>query len=105
MVNIQDAGVFACQLLNRDLWSVPYVKEVVKENFVFLQVSIVYFVFVCQESLVYRCSRLLTTATTQFYSDSTEGKKYATYYPLKGFPHIAIIDPRTGNQEANNRGS
>ncbi|KAK3814364.1 MAG: hypothetical protein J3Q66DRAFT_402919 [Benniella sp.] len=70
MVNIQDAGVFACQLLNRDLWSVPYVKEVVKENFIFLQ----------------------------FYSDSAEGKKYATFYPLNGFPHIAIIDPRTAER-------
>ena len=38
MVNIQEAGVFACQVLNRDLWSDPGVKEVVKENFIFLQV-------------------------------------------------------------------
>ncbi|KAF9984754.1 UBX domain-containing protein 7 [Mortierella antarctica] len=68
MVNIQEAGVFACQVLNRDLWSDRSVKEIVKENFVFLQ----------------------------FYSDSVEGKKYAAYYPLKTFPHIAIIDPRTG---------
>ncbi|KAG0365273.1 hypothetical protein BGZ54_006695 [Gamsiella multidivaricata] len=67
MVNIQEAGVFACQVLNRDLWSDPSVKEIVKENFIFLQ----------------------------FYSDSVEGKKYAAYYPLKTFPHIAIIDPRT----------
>ncbi|KAF9291559.1 hypothetical protein BGZ68_003497 [Mortierella alpina] len=67
MVNIQEAGVFACQVLNRDLWSDKSVKEIVKENFVFLQ----------------------------FYSDSVEGKKYAAYYPLKTFPHIAIIDPRT----------
>ncbi|KAF9931958.1 hypothetical protein BGZ67_005055 [Mortierella alpina] len=67
MVNIQEAGVFACQVLNRDLWSDRSVKEIVKENFVFLQ----------------------------FYSDSVEGKKYAAYYPLKTFPHIAIIDPRT----------
>ncbi|KAG0210310.1 hypothetical protein BGX28_009466 [Mortierella sp. GBA30] len=67
MVNIQEAGVFACQVLNRDLWSDKSVKEIVKENFIFLQ----------------------------FYSDSVEGKKYAAYYPLKTFPHIAIIDPRT----------
>ncbi|KAG0255260.1 hypothetical protein BG011_005223 [Mortierella polycephala] len=67
MVNIQEAGVFACQVLNRDLWSDKRVKEIVKENFVFLQ----------------------------FYSDSVEGKKYAAYYPLQTFPHIAIIDPRT----------
>ncbi|KAG0079935.1 hypothetical protein BGZ93_011407 [Podila epicladia] len=70
MVNIQEAGVFACQVLNRDLWSAANVKEVVKENFVFLQ----------------------------FYSDSAEGKKYTAYYPLKTFPHISIIDPRTGER-------
>ncbi|KAG0235760.1 hypothetical protein BGW42_004810 [Actinomortierella wolfii] len=67
MVNIQEAGVFACQVLNRDLWSNDQVKEIVKENFVFLQ----------------------------FYADNAEGKKYATFYPIKSFPHIAIIDPRT----------
>ncbi|KAG0039724.1 hypothetical protein BGZ82_007026 [Podila clonocystis] len=70
MVNIQEAGVFACQVLNRDLWSDAGVKEIVKENFVFLQ----------------------------FYSDSAEGKKYTAYYPLKTFPHISIIDPRTGER-------
>ncbi|KAG0358193.1 hypothetical protein BG005_002611 [Podila minutissima] len=70
MVNIQEAGVFACQVLNRDLWSAANVKEVVKENFIFLQ----------------------------FYSDSAEGKKYTAYYPLKTFPHISIIDPRTGER-------
>ncbi|KAG0337821.1 hypothetical protein BG004_007484 [Podila humilis] len=70
MVNIQEAGVFACQVLNRDLWSDASVKEVVKENFIFLQ----------------------------FYSDSAEGKKYTAYYPLKTFPHISIIDPRTGER-------
>ncbi|KAF9191616.1 hypothetical protein BGZ51_006987 [Haplosporangium sp. Z 767] len=70
MVNIQEAGVFACQVLNRDLWSDKRVKEIVKENFVFLQ----------------------------FYSDSVEGKKYAAYYPLQTFPHIAIIDPRTAER-------
>ncbi|KAG0057612.1 hypothetical protein BGZ83_006985 [Gryganskiella cystojenkinii] len=71
MVNIQEAGVFACQVLNRDLWSDPSVKEVVKENFIFLQ----------------------------FYSDSVEGKKYAAYYPFRsGNPHIAIVDPRTAER-------
>ncbi|KAG0237697.1 hypothetical protein B0O80DRAFT_176637 [Mortierella sp. GBAus27b] len=71
MVNIQDAGIFACQVLNRDLWSDPDVKEVVRENFIFLQ----------------------------FYSDSAEGKKYTAYYPFKEeFPHIAIIDPRTAER-------
>ncbi|KAJ1950088.1 UBX domain protein Ubx2, partial [Dispira parvispora] len=37
MVNIQKVSEFACQILNRDLWSDIAVKQVVRENFVFLQ--------------------------------------------------------------------
>ncbi|KAF9582423.1 hypothetical protein BGW38_000227 [Lunasporangiospora selenospora] len=68
MVNIQDPTVFACQTLNRDLWSSQKVKEVIRESFVFLQEAHV------------------------------EGKKYIAYYPLKTYPHIAIIDPRTAER-------
>lgn len=37
LVNIQDAQEFQCQILNRDLWSNPGVKMIVKEHFVFWQ--------------------------------------------------------------------
>jgi uncharacterized protein YyaL (SSP411 family) len=39
MVNLQDPTEFACQVMNRDLWSEQAVKDVVNESFVFLQVS------------------------------------------------------------------
>ncbi|KAK9703008.1 UBX domain protein Ubx2 [Basidiobolus ranarum] len=70
MVNIQEVSEFVCQILNRDLWSDKTVQDIIKENFLFLQ----------------------------FSSDSVEGKKYLTFYPIENYPHIAIIDPRTGER-------
>ncbi|KAJ2957363.1 hypothetical protein NQZ79_g6883 [Umbelopsis isabellina] len=67
MVNLQDPTEFACQVMNRDLWSEQAVKDVVNESFVFLQ----------------------------YGSESPEGKRYVTYYPIETYPHVAIIDART----------
>ena len=39
MVNIQDACEFPCQVLNRDVWSNEAVKTILKEHFIFWQVS------------------------------------------------------------------
>ena len=75
MVNIQDGSVFACQVLNRDLWKNPGVVETLKENFVFLQYS----------------------------KDDPRAEQYTQYYfhdhqnPAV-YPHISIVDPRTGEQ-------
>jgi hypothetical protein len=38
IVNIQNVSEFPCQVLNRDVWSNRTIKELVKENFLFLQV-------------------------------------------------------------------
>ncbi|KAG2185749.1 hypothetical protein INT43_002184 [Umbelopsis isabellina] len=70
MVNLQDPTEFACQVMNRDLWSEQAVKDVVNESFVFLQ----------------------------YGSESPEGKRYVTYYPIETYPHVAIIDARTGER-------
>ena len=75
LVNIQDPSIFDCQLLNRDLWKNPGVLETVKENFIFIQYS----------------------------KDNPRGSPYIQYYfPNKdvdsAYPHIAIVDPRTGEQ-------
>ena len=45
LVNIQDAGEFQCQVLNRDVWSSKAVKSVISEHFLFWQVSISRFLF------------------------------------------------------------
>ena len=40
LVNIQDTQEFACQVLNRDVWNNPKVKDTVKANFIFWQVRV-----------------------------------------------------------------
>jgi hypothetical protein len=75
LVNIQDPGVFDCQALNRDIWKHDGIKETVKENFIFMQYS----------------------------KDDPAGQQYIQYYfqrhdDQSAYPHIAIVDPRTGEQ-------
>ncbi|KAI9778176.1 MAG: hypothetical protein M1835_004995 [Candelina submexicana] len=75
LVNVQDPAVFDCQVLNRDIWKNPGVKETVKENFVFIQ----------------------------YGKDDPNGNQYNQYYfqdrdNQDAYPHIAIVDPRTGEQ-------
>lgn len=70
LVNIQNGQQFNCQVLNRDVWSNQTVKDILKENFIFWQV----------------------------YHDSFEGSRYVQFYGVNGLPHVAIIDPRTGEQ-------
>ncbi|PYH43391.1 DNA-protein crosslink repair co-factor UBX5, partial [Aspergillus saccharolyticus JOP 1030-1] len=75
LVNIQDSSIFDCQVLNRDLWKDPGVRDTVKEHFVFLQYS----------------------------KDDPRAAPYLQYYfqasdVSDNFPHIAIVDPRTGEQ-------
>ena len=39
LLNIQNSEEFECQCLNRDLWSDDTVKEIIKANFIFIQVN------------------------------------------------------------------
>jgi len=68
LVNIQDSKEFQCQVLNRDLWSNPGVKAIITEHFVFWQQ----------------------------YKESDEAERYMTFYTIKEWPYVSIIDPRTG---------
>lgn len=75
LVNVQDPSIFDCQVLNRDIWKNPSIKETVKENFLFMQYS----------------------------KDDPRGGQYVNYYfqardSDDAYPHIAIVDPRTGEQ-------
>lgn len=70
LVNIQDVAVFQLQVMNRDFWSQPLVKLVVKENFVFLQ----------------------------YQEDSPNGSQYVNFYHIDECPHLAILDPWTGER-------
>ena len=75
LVDVQDPAIFDCQVLNRDLWKNDSIKETVKENFIFMQ----------------------------FSKDDPKGSQYIQYYfqnreNQDAYPHIAIVDPRTGEQ-------
>ncbi|GAB1608688.1 UBX domain-containing protein 7-like isoform X2 [Argonauta hians] len=72
MVNIQNVQEFACQTLNRDVWSNSAVRNIVKEHFILWQV----------------------------YHDSEEGRKYMQFYKVNVWPYIAILDPQTGEKLA-----
>jgi hypothetical protein len=75
LVNVQDPSIFHCQQLNRDIWKHEGIRELVKENFIFMQYS----------------------------KDDPRGNQYTQYYfsmrdDDSAYPHIAIVDPRTGEQ-------
>jgi UBX domain-containing protein 7 len=75
LVDIQDPSIFDCQALNRDLWKNESIVETVQENFVFIQ----------------------------YNKDDPRASQYIQYYfpgyqsPAE-YPHVAIVDPRTGEQ-------
>ena len=76
LVNVQDPSIFDCQVLNRDIWKNAQIQETIRENFVFLQYS----------------------------KSDPRGQEYINYYfntqreREDAYPHIAIVDPRTGEQ-------
>lgn len=68
LVNIQNTEEFACQVLNRDVWSNAAVKSIINEHFIFWQV----------------------------YHTTRDGQRYMQFYGVNSFPYVAILDPRTG---------
>ncbi|KAF2099219.1 hypothetical protein NA57DRAFT_38829 [Rhizodiscina lignyota] len=75
LINVQDPSVFDCQVLNRDIWKNEGIKETIRENFLFIQ----------------------------YNKDDPAGLEYIQYYfpaheSHDAYPHIAIVDPRTGEQ-------
>ena len=77
LVNLQNMNDFNCQALNRDVWKHRSIVELVSENFIFLQ----------------------------YDKDYPDAQEYVTFYfPNQShenpdnYPHVAIIDPRTGEQ-------
>lgn len=86
LVNVQDNSIFACQTLNRDIWKAPEVMATVKENFIFLQMD-----RTGRDGRDY--IRLYLPAARDPAVVLASG---ASNHDI--FPHIAIIDPRTGEQ-------
>lgn len=70
MVTVSDSTEFACEVMKRDVWRIPEVKTLIRENFIFL-----------------------------FYaSTSVDGAHHRNFYPFDSYPYVAIIDPRTGER-------
>lgn len=77
MVNLQDLEVFQCQVLNRDVWKEENVRTLVKEHFIFLQ---------------YDKKERRAQSYIQLYFPNGAHENSDNY------PHVSIIDPRTGEQ-------
>ncbi|KAK1779450.1 hypothetical protein QBC45DRAFT_374513 [Copromyces sp. CBS 386.78] len=77
MVNLQDMADFNCQALNRDIWKDGPIKELVKHNFIFLQ---------------YDKADRSAEQYISFYLPNQ------THENPQNYPHVSIIDPRTGEQ-------
>ena len=67
LVNIQSDSDFACHALNRDVWRDELVENLVRDGFIFWQAV----------------------------DTTSEGSTYSERYRVSGYPHVAIIDPRT----------
>lgn len=77
LVNVQDMTDFNCQTLNRDIWKNKLVASLARESFILLQYS----------------------------KNDPRAQEYQTFYFNQqaqenpdNFPHVSIIDPRTGEQ-------
>jgi hypothetical protein len=75
LINVQDPNIFDCQVLNRDIWKNAGIVETVKEHFIF----------------------------KQYNKSDPQAATYFSYYFQQhesddAYPHIAIVDPRTGEQ-------
>eukprot|EP01113_Clastostelium_recurvatum_P024209 TRINITY_DN2888_c0_g1_i1.p1 TRINITY_DN2888_c0_g1~~TRINITY_DN2888_c0_g1_i1.p1 ORF type:complete len:486 (+),score=135.25 TRINITY_DN2888_c0_g1_i1:60-1460(+) len=70
LINVQTPTEFNCQRLNRDTWSDKTLRRIIKEHFIFWQVD----------------------RTVE------EGEKFCAEYPVNSVPHIAIIDPHSGER-------
>ncbi|KAI5951957.1 ubx2 [Candida jiufengensis] len=70
LINIQDSSEFQSQVFNRDFWSNSRIKQIVRENFIFLQ----------------------------YQKDTFDGESYINFYHVDKLPHLAILDPLTGER-------
>jgi hypothetical protein len=70
LVNMQRTDVFQCHILNRDVWSDPAVHDLLQARFLFWQ----------RDEM------------------TEEGRRYKQFYPYGDPPHVAIIDPRSGER-------
>jgi hypothetical protein len=124
LANVQSEDDFACHALNRDVWRDELVENLVREGFVLWQAVSISIVCALRprSRRLERCHHLFRlvpfplTKRIRFLaphfsipwlvsafswaaqtSDSNDGQTYIARYKVTGYPHIAIIDPRTGS--------
>ncbi len=76
LINIQDREIFSCQILNRELWRNREIMAAVADHFIFLQ-------FFKEDRRVWAYIRRYLPTDCEKHDD---------------YPHIAVVDPRTGEQ-------
>lgn len=69
LVNVQSDN-FQSQTMNRDVWSIKELKQLVRRQFVLWQVD----------------------------DDSSEGRRFVAFYHCAKLPYLCVIDPRTGEE-------
>eukprot|EP00171_Calliarthron_tuberculosum_P003171 IDg3171t1 len=72
LVTIHQSDIFACQLLTRDIWNDSDVQELIETYFIFWHRDLA----------------------------SDDGARYRQFYPFSDLPHIAVLDPRSGERVA-----
>ncbi|KAK3395393.1 hypothetical protein B0T20DRAFT_33453 [Sordaria brevicollis] len=77
MVNLQDMSDFNCQALNRDIWKDGPIQDLIKHNFIFLQYG--------------KTDRSAEQFISFYFPNQTHENP-------QNYPHVSIIDPRTGEQ-------
>jgi UBX domain/Thioredoxin-like/UBA-like domain len=70
LVNMQRSDNFQCHILNRDVWANPELRDLVQAHFVFWQRD----------------------------EQTEDGARYKQFYPYEQAPHVAIVDPRSGER-------
>ncbi|XP_017460730.1 PREDICTED: UBX domain-containing protein 7-like [Rhagoletis zephyria] len=69
LVNVQDDN-FNSQVLNRDVWANKDVRQVIKRRFLLWQID----------------------------ADTSEGRRFVTFYHCANLPYVCVVDPRTGEE-------
>ncbi|KAM8717544.1 hypothetical protein ACLKA7_004268 [Drosophila subpalustris] len=69
LVNVQSDN-FQSQTMNRDVWSIKELKQLVRRQFVLWQVD----------------------------NDSSDGRRFVAFYHCAKLPYLCVIDPRTGEE-------
>ena len=103
LVNIQKDSEFSSHALNRDVWRDDLVENLIREGFIFFQTvrtdSVVLIVLLLLLWYVQGLSLTHSLTLSSLFAQmdtTTEGRTFCERYQVHDYPHVSIIDPRTG---------